>query len=52
MLFPISVSAITHRRRAKALKNTAKNTSKAPKEVDLTIKPILPSTVIEQSKDP
>ena len=41
-----------HRRRAKVPKNTVKNTSKALKEVDLTIKPILPSTIIEQSKDP
>ena len=40
-----------NRRRAKAPKNTTKNTSKAPKEVDLTIKPIPPSTVIEQPKD-
>ena len=54
-MFPILVSAITYRRRAKAPKNTAKNTSKAPKEVDLTIEPTLPiptpSTIIEQPKD-
>jgi len=46
---------MTHKRRAKAPKNTAKNTSKAPKEVDLTVKPILPiptpSTVVAQPKD-
>ena len=40
-----------NKRRAKAPKNTIKNTSKAPKEVDLTIKPILPiptpSTIVE-----
>jgi len=41
-----------YRRRAKAPKNTVKNTSKAPKEVDLTVKPIpIPSTIIEQPKD-
>ena len=40
-----------HRRRAKAPKNTAKNTSKAPEEVDLTVVPIPPSTVVEQPKD-
>ena len=40
---------MAHRRRAKAPKNTAKNTSKAPKEVDLTVKSIL--HVIEQPKD-
>ncbi|OCK90516.1 uncharacterized protein K441DRAFT_666242, partial [Cenococcum geophilum 1.58] len=53
ILFPILVSAITHRRRAKAPKNTTKNASKAPKEVDLTVEPIpilMPSTV-EQPKD-
>ncbi|OCK95210.1 uncharacterized protein K441DRAFT_658583, partial [Cenococcum geophilum 1.58] len=53
ILFPILVSAITHRRRAKAPKNTVKNASKAPKEVDLTIKPtpiLIPST-IKQPKD-
>ena len=42
---------MTHRRRAKALENTAKNTSKAPEEVDLTVKPTLPSIVVEQPKD-
>ena len=42
---------MSHRRRAKAPKNTTKNTSKAPEEINLTIKPILPSTVIEQPKD-
>ena len=42
---------MTHRRRAKAPKNTVKNTSKVPKEVDLTIKPILPFTIIKQLKD-
>ena len=42
---------MTHRRRAKAPKNTAKNTSKAPEEVDLTVKPTLPSIVVEQPKD-
>ena len=40
-----------HRRRVKALKNTAKSTFKAPEEVDLTVKPILPFTIIEQPKD-
>jgi len=46
---------MTHKRRAKVPKNTVKNTSKAPKEVDLTIKPIppilTPSTIVEQPKD-
>ena len=46
---------MTHRKRAKTPKNTAKNTSKVLKEVDLTAKPIppilTPSTVIEQPKD-
>ena len=42
---------MTHRRRAKAPKNTIKNTSKVPEEVDLTIKPILLSTIIEQPKN-
>ena len=46
---------MAHRRRAKAPKNTAKNTSKAPKEVDLTVKPTppipTPSTVIKQPKN-
>ena len=46
---------MTHRRRAKAPKNTAKNTSKAPEEVDLTAEPTppipTPSTVVEQPKD-
>ncbi|OCK94103.1 uncharacterized protein K441DRAFT_660937 [Cenococcum geophilum 1.58] len=54
MLFPILVSAITRRRRAKAPKNTAKNASKAPKEVDLTVEPIpipTPFTVVKQPKD-
>ena len=50
-IFSIPVSAISHRRRAKVLKNTAKNTSKAPKEVDLIIKSIPPSIIIEQPKD-
>ena len=40
-----------NRRRAKAPKNTAKNTSKAPEEVDLTVKPTPPFTVVEQPKD-
>ena len=43
---------MSHRRRAKAPKNTIKNASKVPKEVDFTVIPILPSTVIEQPKDP
>jgi len=42
---------MTHRRRAKAPKNTAKNTSKAPEEVDLTVKPAPPFTAVEQPKD-
>ena len=46
---------MAHRRRAKAPKNTAKNTSKVPEEVDLTIEPTpsipTPSTVIKQPKD-
>ena len=42
---------MTYKRRAKAPKNTVKSTFKAPKEVDLTIKPILPSTIIEQPKN-
>ncbi|OCK99056.1 uncharacterized protein K441DRAFT_653479, partial [Cenococcum geophilum 1.58] len=54
-IFPILVSAIVHRRRVKAPKNTVKNTSKAPKEVDLTVEPIppilTPFTIIEQPKD-
>ena len=40
---------MSHRRRAKA---PTKNASKVPKEVDLTITPTLPSTIIEQPKDP
>ena len=43
-----------YRRRAKAPKNTVKNAFKAPKEVDLTVKPIpilTPSPIIEQPKD-
>ena len=40
-----------YKRRAKAPKNIIKSTSKAFKEVDLTIKPILPSTIIEQPKN-
>jgi hypothetical protein len=40
-----------NRRRAKVPKNTVKNTSKAPEEVDLTVEPIPPSTVVEQPKD-
>ena len=43
---------MSHRRRAKALKNTTKNISKVPEEVDLTITPIPPSTIVEQPKDP
>jgi len=42
---------MSHKRRAKAPKNTAKSTSKAPKEVDLTVKPIPPFTIIKQPKD-
>jgi len=46
---------MTHKRRAKAPKNTVKNTSKAPKEVDLTVEPIppilTPSTIVAQPKD-
>ena len=42
---------MAYRRRAKAPKNTTKNTSKAPQEVDLTVDSVLmPSTVVEQSK--
>jgi hypothetical protein len=42
---------MAHRRRAKAPKNTTKNTSKAPQEVDLTVdSALMPSTVVEQSK--
>ena len=42
---------MAHRRRAKAPKNTTKNTSKAPQEVDLTVDSApMPSTVVEQSK--
>jgi len=51
ILFPISVSAIIYKKRAEARKNAAKNTSKAPEEVDLTVKPIPPSTVVEQPKN-
>ena len=43
---------MSYRRRAKAPKNTTKNASKVPKEVDLTITPTPPSTVVEQPKDP
>ena len=46
---------MVYRRKAKAPKNTVKNTSKAPEEVDLTVKPTppipTPSTVIKQPKD-
>jgi len=42
---------MTHRRRAKAPKNTAKNTSKAPEEVDLTVEPVPLFTAVEQPKD-
>ena len=42
---------MAHRRRAKAPKNTVKNTSKVPKEVDLTVEPtppiLMPFTVIK-----
>jgi len=39
---------MAHRRRAKAPKNTTKNTSKAPQEVDLTVKSaLMPSTAVE-----
>jgi hypothetical protein len=45
---------MAHRRRAKAPKNTTKNTSKAPQEVDLIIKSVppvsMPFTSVEQSK--
>ena len=47
---------MTHKRRAKAPKNTTNNTSKAPQEVDLTVKstpPILiPLIAIKRSKGP
>ena len=44
---------MAHRRRAKAPKNTTKNTSKAPQEVDLTVKSaLMPPTAVEQSKGP
>ena len=43
---------MTYKRRAKAPKNTVKSTSKAPKEVDLTVKPTPLSTIVEQLKDP
>ena len=46
---------MAHRRRANVLKNITKNTSKAPKKVDLTVEstlPILtPFTVIKQPKN-
>ena len=40
-----------YKRRAKALKNIVKSTSKAPEEVDLTVEPTPPSTIVEQPKD-
>ena len=40
-----------YKRRAKAPKNIVKSTSKAPEEVDLTVKPILLFTIVEQPKD-
>ena len=47
---------MTHKRRAKAPKNTTQNTSKVPQEVDLTTKSTLPvliyPTAVEQSKGP
>ena len=43
---------MSHRRRAKAPKNTAKNASKVPEEVDLTVVPTPPFTVIKEPKDP
>jgi len=47
---------MAHRRKAKAPKNTTKNTSKAPQEVDLTAEPAppvsIPPTAVEQSKGP
>ena len=46
---------MAYRRRAKAPKNTVKNTSKVPKKVDLTVEPtppiLTPFTVVEQPKD-
>ena len=42
---------MTYKRRAKAPKNTVKSTSKAPEEVDLTVEPIPPFTIVEQPKD-
>ena len=46
---------MAHRRRAKAPKYSTKNTSKAPKKVDLTVEPTLPIltpfTVIKQPKN-
>ena len=43
---------MSHKRRAKAPKNTAKNAFKVPKEINLTIIPILPFIIIKQPKDP
>jgi len=42
---------MTYRRRAKVPKNTAKNISKTPEKVDLTVEPILLITIVEQPKD-
>jgi hypothetical protein len=36
-----------YKKRAKAPKNIVKSTSKAPKKVDLTVKPIPPFTIVE-----
>jgi len=41
MFFPIIVSAITHKKKTKAPKNTLKNAFKAPQEVDFTVKSTL-----------
>ncbi len=43
---------MSHRRRAKTPKNTAKNTSKVPEKINLTVVPILPFIVIKEPKDP
>ena len=47
---------MTHKRRAKAPKNTTQNASKAPQEINLTAEstpPVLiPPTAVKQSKGP
>jgi hypothetical protein len=42
---------MTYKRRAKAPKNIVKSTSKAPKEVDFTVKPTPLFIITEQPKD-